>query len=169
MPLFRQTGDIRQFLFIFGFVVLFIFTSCSSIKYICVGNSASADVFLECKLNKNIGSYATIKNDDGEFAQFIINNEIVLILLESRILSIIDNDDIKIINKLNKNIMKGFGIDYSNDIDDTLNFIDYLFEEVNVFVNSDKLLYDKKYFLDNKNLRMYNNIFYYYIHYMIKF
>jgi hypothetical protein len=70
---------------IIGFSLLC--TACNSIKTLSIINFSSPDIFLKCKLNGEIGSYKVIENDDGIFAQFHIENEVVLIIWRFRLYS----------------------------------------------------------------------------------
>jgi hypothetical protein len=139
------------FLVIFS---LLIFSACNSNKSISIYNYASPDIFIECIVNKNITSYEIIENDNGKYMEFKINSNIIIVLLKSEILRL-DDYKVILINNSNNKIFKELGYNNKNIIDNYIKFIDYIFEEINVYTftgRGEVIIYNKEYFLNRDNI-----------------
>ena len=142
---------------IIGFFVftILIFSSCNSTKNLFVSNAGSADIFIECIINENITSYEIIENNNDKFLKLNINNNLISVLLESNRI-IFNNFDMILINNINRNILKEFGYKKISIIDNYIQLVNYIYEEINVYVctgNGKRLIFNKEYFLNKKNIK----------------
>jgi hypothetical protein len=130
-------------------ILSFLFLNCSSITYVTINNWASFDIIFESKISDNITQFEIIENDVGIYKHLYINNIKIIILLKTKIWNFDEN--IIIIEYLDNNIFKYLGYNNENIIDNYIQFIDYIFDEINICYYEDRIL-DKKYFLNKENI-----------------
>ena len=152
--------------------------ACNSIKSVSIRTIASPDIFIECKLSEDIIVENRIENNDGIFAQVRIDGEDITVLLKSKFLRQIYNEEgaykVIFINNLNENIFKEYSSNNSDLIDGLISLIDRIFIEINVFTfggndNNEIKIYDKNYFIKKSNIYIEKRLFGNRIEYKINF